>query len=193
MAVVDQLLHLFARSIFAKARALSSLELTRNQRKRLRASITAEIRACGGLLFPEVLAPEVSEAALQEAERLGVKICEQTWHSQSSFDAGRKVFHWEHVDPISCIQEACEAAGSEEGVLETLRTRLRIAWILKREDRELTRLRFRSKRPDPERAYRAANIVLVKRASAQAEPHYGLIRMNQDDASGRVSGDDVAS
>src|SRR5262249_38012358 len=126
-------------------------------------SITAEIRTCGGLLYPEVLAPEVSEAALQEAERLGVNIWAQTWHSQSSFDAGRRVFHWEHVAPISSIQEACEGAGCEEAVLEILKARLRIAWILKREDRELTRLGLRSNRPDPEGAYRAAKIVLVKR------------------------------
>jgi hypothetical protein len=163
MAVVDQLLQLFAGSIFAKVSALKSLELTRNQRKRLRSSITAEIRACGGLLYPEILAPEVSEAALQEADRIGVNICAQTWHSQSSFDAGRKVFHLEHVDPIACIQETCEEAGYEGAVLEILRTRLRIAWILKREDWELTRLGFRSKRPDPEGAYRAAKIVLIKR------------------------------
>ena len=55
-------LKLFARPIYAKVGALRSLEMTRNQRKRLRSSITAEIRACGGLLYPEVLAPEVSEA-----------------------------------------------------------------------------------------------------------------------------------
>lgn len=166
MAVVDQLLMLFARSLFAKVGALMALDLTKNQRKRLRASITAEIRACGGLLYPEVLAPEVSEAALKEAQRIGVQICAKSWHSQSSFDAGRKVFHWEHVDPISSIQEACETAGCEEAILEILRTRLRIAWILKREDRELTRLGFRSKRSTPEDAYRAAKIVLVKHEAA---------------------------
>jgi hypothetical protein len=171
MAVVDQLLLLFARSIFAKACALRSLELTGNQRKRLRSSITAEIRTCGGLLYPEVRAPEVSEAALQEAERMGVKdICAKTWTTQPSFDAGRKVFHWEHADPIACIQEACEGAGSEEAVLEILKTRLRTAWILKREDRELTRLGFRSQRPDPEAAYGAAKIVLVRHQGAAAEP-----------------------
>ena len=170
MAVVDQLLQMFAGSIHAKVRALKSLDLTRNQRKRLQASITAEIRAGGGLLYPEVLAPEVSEAALQEAERRGVNICAQTWHSQLSFDAGREVFHWEHVDPISCIQKACKRAECEEDVLEVLRSRLRIAWILKREDRELTRLGFRSKRPDPEGAYRAAKIVLIKYQKSTADP-----------------------
>src|SRR5262245_12792984 len=170
MAVVEQLLQLFTRSIFAKVSALRSLELTWNQRKRLRSSITAEIRACGGLLYPEILTPEVSEAALREAEKIGVDICAQTWHSQSSFDAGRELFHWEHVDPISSIQEACEGAGCEEAVLAILKARLRIAWILKREDRELTRLGFRSKRPDPAGAYRAAKIVLIKQPRVAAEP-----------------------
>jgi hypothetical protein len=169
MAVIDQLLRLFAQSIFAKAAALKSPDLTPNQRKRLRSTITADIRACGGLLYPEALPPEVSEAALREAGRLGVDIYRQNWHSQSSFDKGRKVFHWEHVDTISSIQEACEVAGSAEAVLEVLRTRLRVAWILKREDKELTRLGFRSKRPDPDGAYRAANIVLVKQQSAAAK------------------------
>jgi hypothetical protein len=163
MAVVNQLLELFARSIFAKVSALRSLELTQNQRKRLRSSITTEIRTCAGLLYPEVLAPEVSEAALREAETLGVNLCAHTWHSQSSFDSGRKMFHWEHVDPISCIQQACAVSACEEAVLEILKSRLRIAWILKREDRELTRLGFRSNRPDPDGAYRAAKIVLVKK------------------------------
>ena len=83
MAVVEQLLQLFARSIFAKINVLRSLELTQNQRKRLRSSITAEIRACGGLLYPEVLTPEVSEAALREAELIPVDLRAQTWHSQS--------------------------------------------------------------------------------------------------------------
>jgi hypothetical protein len=162
MADVDQLLQLFARSIFAKATALKSLDLTRNQSKRLRSSISAEIRACGGLLYPDIRAPEVSEAALREAQRRRVNIWEKTWHSQSSFDAGRKVFHWEHVDPVSSIQEACEAAKSEEEVLGILNRRLRIAWILKEEDQELKQLGFRSKRPDPDAAYLAAKIVLVR-------------------------------
>jgi hypothetical protein len=151
VAVVDELLQLFARSIFAKAAALRSLDPKPNHRRRLRSTITAEIRACGGLLYPEVLKPEVSEAAFREAELIPVDLRAQTWHSQSRFDRGRRVFHREHVDPISCIQEACEGAESEQAVLEFLRTRLRIAWILKREDRELTRLGFQATARIPRR------------------------------------------
>jgi hypothetical protein len=145
------------------------LELSPNQRKRLRASITAEIRSCGGLLYPKVLTPEISKAARREAKRLGVDLCNHTWQTQSSFDKGRKVFHWEHADPISCIQEVCEKAESDEAVLKILKTRMRIAWILKQEDRMLTELGFRFKRPDPESAYRAAKIALVKLSGAIAE------------------------
>jgi hypothetical protein len=36
-----------------------------------------------------------------------------------------------------------------------------IAWILKDEDRELTRLKFQSRRPDPKLAYEQAKIVLL--------------------------------
>jgi hypothetical protein len=91
MAAIDQLLQLFARSIFAKARALYRLELTHRQRTRLRKSIAEDIRTCGGL-----------------------------------------------------------------------KARLRIAWILKRENEQLDRLGYRSERVDPEGAYREARIELLK-------------------------------
>jgi hypothetical protein len=169
VAVVDDLLQILARSIFSKITALQSLKLTRNQRKRLQDTIAEDIRACGGLLYPEVRRPEVSEAALREAELISVDLRAETWHSQSRFDKGRSVFQWEHVDTISGIQKACARCESEQAVLKVLRTRLRIAWILKREDQELSKLGFRSDRPDPEEAYRAAGIVLVKRETADAE------------------------
>jgi hypothetical protein len=162
MAVIDQLLQLFARAIISKVNALTCLELSPNQRRRLRASITAEIRTCGGLIFPDVRSPEVSKAAQEEAERIGVRICTMNWHDQTAFDSGRKTFHLEHVNPVSCIQEMCELAKSEEAILDILKTRLRIAWILKREDKELTRLGYRSKRVDPDGAYRDTKIVLLK-------------------------------
>ena len=159
MVLVDQLLRIFAGSIFAKVRALKSLELNRKQRTRLRDTITAEIRACG-LLYPEVA--EVSEAALREAAGRGVNLWAEIWQTQRKFDPDRAVFHWEHVNPVACIQKACEAAESGKEVLDAL-VLSRVAWILKEEDRQLTDLGFRSKRPDPEEAYRRAGIVLVQR------------------------------
>src|SRR5437870_1426135 len=113
---IEQVLRVFAQSILSKSKALTSPQLTENQQKRIRDSITADIRACGGLLFPEQRLPEVSKAAHEMAERLGVPIGEMTWRNQTKHDAGRKVFHWEHVDTISGIQEACEQADSEDAV-----------------------------------------------------------------------------
>jgi hypothetical protein len=112
----------------------------------------------------ETCLPEYAAGIMEneKAQLVPVGLRAQAWHSQSRFDQGRRKFHWEHVDPISCIQEACAGAGSEEAVLELLRARLRIAWITKQEDHELRRLGFRSARPDPEEAYRAAGIVLVR-------------------------------
>lgn len=57
---------LFARSIVAKVKALNSIQLTRGQRTRLRSSSNHDIRTCGGLLFLEVIPPEVSKAARGE-------------------------------------------------------------------------------------------------------------------------------
>lgn len=169
MAVVDRLLKVFARSILAKNRALKRLEseLTDNQQRRLRMTVVADIRACGGILYPEELPLEVSEAALEAAKRLKVKDLHRvSWQKQQTFDKGRKMFHWEHVETIGEIQRACEKATKVKEVVEILKTKLRIAWILKTEDRALTLLGFKSIRPDANVAYGKAKIVLVKPTTA---------------------------
>jgi hypothetical protein len=162
--MIDRLLQIFARSILAKVDALRGRELKPNQRKRLRKSIIEDIRTCGGLIYPDEVLLAVSKAAQQEADRLGVNISGKTWHDQPTFDPGRKKFHLEHVYAVSAIQKECERAQTEEAILSVLKTRLRIAWILKREDEKLNRLHFRSVRPDPDAAYRAAGIELVEPA-----------------------------
>jgi len=164
MAATDQLLQLFARSIFAKLKALACVELklTDNQSRRLRKSITEDIRTCGGLIFPDMKPPEVSKSAQEAAERIRIDISKEDWYSQSKFDPRRRIFQWEHVHTVSSIQEMCKRAGSEEEIVMILKTHLRIAWILKREDEELNGLGYRTKRPDPEGAYRHAKIELLK-------------------------------
>jgi hypothetical protein len=81
---------------------------------------------------------------------------------QPGFDRGQTIFHWEHVTPVSTIQKMCEQAKSEEAILGILKTHLRIAWILKREDDELRLLGYRSNRNDPDGTYRDAKIELLK-------------------------------
>lgn len=71
------------------------------------------------------------------------------------------MFHWEHVVPVKSIRDACETAGSVEAVFKILKTTIRVAWVLKSEDSELTKLGFSYKRPDPTAAYLAAKIELL--------------------------------
>jgi hypothetical protein len=153
----------FAESMFAKARALRRESLPPAMRARLRESISDDIKKVGTFC-----APEASEAALAVARALHVDLFTSNWHDQVRFDPGRTRFHLEHVEPVSAIREACCAAADVAGVLHVLQTRLRVAWILKEEDRRLTATGHRSKRPDPEAAYRAANITLVTRATVRA-------------------------
>jgi hypothetical protein len=157
MATTDELLRVFAESIHAKSRALNNLELNTNERNRISESISDDIKKCSNFLVPEA-----SEAALKKAERLNIDLYSRNWHNQSKFDPGREVFHVEHVMPVAALRERCLSCRSPEGVLEVLTSTLRVAWILKSEDRALTRLGYRSKRPFPDAAYVEAGIKLIK-------------------------------
>ena len=167
MATVDELLFPFAQSIHVKAKAFNTLRptLTASQSARMLEAISDDIKKCTNFVTPVA-----SRAALEEAARMKVDICSKHWHDQPKFDRGRKTFHWEHVVPVSAIRAACLEADSESAVFEILRTRARVAWILKAEDSKLTRLGFRHKRDEPDAAYLQAKIELVKLAAMQEPP-----------------------
>lgn len=155
-AMADVLvLQAFASAILIKSRAVHALTKASSHRRRLLESISDDIKKLSNLR-PH----EVSVAAATEAEVLGIDLREQTWHDQSRFDAEREVFHVEHMVPVSALRELCLRCDDEEQVLSVLTTRLRVVWILKSEDAELTRLGFRHRRSDPEDAYRQAGIVI---------------------------------
>jgi hypothetical protein len=148
----------FAKAIACKIAALNELDLTSTQRARIRESISDDIKKCTNFVIPEV-----SCAAHEEAERRGVDLFSMNWHGQPRFDPRRKTFHFEHILPVSAIRDMYEDIKTEEEIYNILKTCLRVVWILKREDAELTNLGFRSKRADPEAAYRAAKIQLMNR------------------------------
>ena len=67
--------------------------------------------------------------------------------------------HWEHWFPVAemrrelvCLRDPTPTA------CRTVLAKARLCWILKEEDSALTALGFRSRRPDPDAAYRAAGI-----------------------------------
>lgn len=156
MATIDELLKPFAGSILCKVIALNELNLTSPQRARIRESISDDIKKCTNFIKPEV-----SQGAFRKAKIRHVDLYLKNWHDQPKFDARRELFHFEHIVPVSAIRELCENRKTKKAILEILKTRLRIAWILKREDQELTRLGYRSKRPDS--AYGEAGIKLLPR------------------------------
>jgi hypothetical protein len=104
----------------------------------------------------------VSVAARARAADLGIDLCQQTWHQQPTFDGGRAVFHLEHVVPVVTMRTAWLDAPDVGAMVDLFDRQFRLAWILKVEDAELTRLGYRSRRDDPEGAYREAGITLER-------------------------------
>lgn len=164
MIGLADLLRPFALSIHARAAAVRDLDLTANQRARVLESISDDIKKCTNFVVPRV-----SIAAMKAAARRKIDLCSKNWHDQAAFDRGRRVFHLEHLVPVSAIRKVCLEQGSEAGILEILCTRLQIVWILKTEDAKLTKLGYRSRRSEPEAAYRAAGIEIAAQPSIAAD------------------------
>jgi hypothetical protein len=153
--VEDRIVEAFARSIFAKVELVRAVEFSRRDRARVLEGINQDIRK-----YSDLMDPEASDAALALGAKMGVDLRGARWHDQNKFDPGRDLFLLEHVVTVKVIRDACLEAQSEADVAMALAL-ARIAWICRAEDDELTRLGFRSKRPDPVAAYRAAGIALA--------------------------------
>ena len=75
-------------------------------------------------------------------------------------DPDRSIFHWEHFLPVSVLRRRLlSLADPSTQSIAPILADADIAWILKQEDLELTRLGYSSDRDDPTAAYSAANIV----------------------------------
>ena len=145
----------FALAIWAKADALRVTDLGLRERQRVLESISYDIRK-----YSDLAIPQVSLAAQVEAGRLGVNLRDMRWQDQPRFDPGRQTFQWEHVETIGAIRNKCLAASSAQEIEKHLDD-IRVAWILKSEDRRLTEGGYRTTRVDPDEAYREAGITLV--------------------------------
>lgn len=94
------------------------------------------------------------------ATATGLDLCRQAWPSQPPYDDGRLTYHLAHVIPVRAMRERCLTAKDEDEVVATLAS-VRLAWISKNENRELVRLGLRTRRDDPDEAYRLAGIDLM--------------------------------
>ena len=165
-ATTNDLLLPFAQSIFIKCNATNKLRIPAVHRARFLESISDDIKKCTNFI-----AAGVSKSAQEIADQLKIDIRTKNWHDQHKFDKGRSIFHFEHIFPVKSIRAECISANSEKEVHEILINKLRVVWILKSEDRELTKLGYRSNRPDPKKAYFDAGIEIF---SDMKTPETGL-------------------
>ncbi len=161
MTTFDQLALPFAQSILVKAVALKEVPFEPYQQARVLESMSEDIRKCCDVLCPKFVRPGVSVAADQQARRLGVDLRVKTWQDQHQFDKGRERFLLDHLVTVLAIREECLRQDSASAIVEVLKARLSIVWILKDEDRRLSRLGYRERRDDPVSAYVEAGITLL--------------------------------
>ena len=109
-------------------------------------------------VFSEYIGSSESTAVKLKKEELGISDVTFTWSNQTKYDPGRKVFHFEHFNTVKSIILKCLECKDAKELETVLEENIKIAWILKEEDRRLTTLGFRSNRDNPEEAYRNAGI-----------------------------------
>jgi predicted transcriptional regulator len=114
------------------------------------------------------ITPRISKAAAIRANELGIgfeTLRDTNWFQQKTVlkDPKRDIFHLEHIVPVKKLAKEILDARKEpiEKIVEILLSS-EIAWILKCEDDELTKRKFRSTRNNPMECYRICGIELVE-------------------------------
>ncbi|MBF0405756.1 MAG: hypothetical protein HQM10_00260 [Candidatus Riflebacteria bacterium] len=153
---INIILKAFSRAIFCKVLAIRNTFQDNRFRVRIMESITMDIRK-----YSDLIPVSVSVAANNKAKEMGIDLKQKRWQDQNKFDKGRKTFQLEHFRTVKEIRQKCIEANNEEEVEILLRVEPKVVWILKDEDERLSRLGYRSNRPNPQLAYEAAGIVII--------------------------------
>lgn len=128
----------------------------KRERSKLSQSISCLIEKAGDL-FPSYK----SKLAHKVARRLKIgDLCRYVWEDQPSFDKGRKLFIREHMHTVSEIKRKCLKSIKPDDVKKEI-LKIKMVWILKAEDKILTRNKKKSKRKNPEKAYDEAGIKIM--------------------------------
>jgi hypothetical protein len=160
----------FASSIWAKAEALRTLrDLPRPLEQRLKESISDDLKKATN--FQRHYCSHAAERVAAALSR-PVDLREQTWHDQGTFDPNRRLFVVEHKVTIASLRDLCRGAPDVANVLDILVDKFVVVWVLREEDDRLTRLGYRTKRPDPDAAYREAEIHLLDGSGPHICPAY---------------------
>ena len=113
--------------------------------------------------------PSVSVEAANRAAGDGVPgdLSDYCWEDhvkdKKMRDKGRKIFHWDHVYPVSQMVQALKGINPlDKSEIERVARLTAVAWILKCENTVLDLKGYRSNRPsDPLEAYKECGIELV--------------------------------
>lgn len=161
MPIPGNILSAFSESIWAKVCLLRDAQLSERHKKRVKESISDDIKKC-----TDCTDTRVSVAAHGEADEIEIDLAQMGWHDQPRFDEGRRIFHREHTIPVRVIREKCLLAQTRDSIVEALNS-ARVAWILKSEDERLTENGLRSTMPadwngkDPFARYAAVGIEII--------------------------------
>jgi hypothetical protein len=164
----EKILCCFAESIFKKVRALKELNLNKAQAQRLNESISEDIKKASTFkTHKKSKAAEKLYKTRKKADKSGfeLELEKQNWHTQSRFDGKNRregQFHVEHKTPVSALRDECRKCDSVDGILNILNNNLVVVWITKEENERLDKNKSRTKRPDPDLAYKMAGIVICE-------------------------------
>lgn len=161
-----------ARALTELALGYQSVTLEKGQLSSWRGAMSQVIRKYHDVVIPALVAPAVSEGAMELAEARGIDLQSMSWGDRTSFNGSRKQFHLEHYYPVGRAVEdmlnATRIAHDDEVMVILTGKALQVAWILKEEDQRLSAAGFRHRRPDPRAAYAMVGITLV--GAAHPEP-----------------------
>ena len=168
MPIPDKMLSAFSTSIWAKVCLLREAQLSERHTKRVKESISDDIKKC-----TDCTDTRASVAAYEKAHDMKIDLAQMGWHDQPRFDPKRKIFHRDHTITVETIRQQCLDAQSIELIRVALESSI-VSWILKSEDRRLTANGHRSLRPDWKHAYQQAGITLKEENPEQigaVNPH----------------------
>ena len=145
----------FTETIWSKVNCLQTLKTVGRERsnvfKKVREALSDDLKK----FTDKSVTPRASVKAFNKFKELGLgSIFEQNWNTIGSIkvmkalaEKGRNIFHHEHLQPHSeYIDSVLIKCTASHHVYCALKDYPGVCWILKSEDKEITALKFRSKR-----------------------------------------------
>ncbi len=163
---IEDIREILSESMSIKAKMINEKEsfLMPKELAKIKKSMDSELR-----LYIDLLPLACSEAALvlikeknicKKGSTNLINLFDENWDTQTQFDVGRKLFSYEHFWTISSLKGEILNSNHKNEVNSILSKAL-VIWITTEENKQLDILRYKSRRPDPHKAYKDAGIKIV--------------------------------